>query len=773
MALRTAHRATLLAGSGAVLVLIGARLQITWILGSTDIRAVTTFTDLALTLGALLASAACTWAGLRHHGRTRFGWLLIGAGMGSWTLGQAAWCWYEVVLGGAIPFPGLPDAGYLVAYPLVLAGILAFRAPGDALGTRLGTALSSVIVSVAALMTLWHFTIQPVLDAGAQTTFARLLGAAYPVGDALIASMAITLAIRASQASRRALVALALGMVTLGAADSVFAVSTAEGVYQSGRVIAGQLWMLAFLVIACGGVLAAWRPERRETPAALRGVAQLALLYVPVPVAIGVVVLERLGEGKVTTPVFIGLLVLITLILARQAMTARDSSRSMGRLDHLAHHDALTGMANGRLFDSFVERALARPASNLTALLYIDLDDFKSVNDRAGHEAGDQLLTDAAVVINAAIRPEDESGRIGGDEFAVLCTGLGARAEAVIVADRIIKALATCGSPLGRGVEASIGVSIERCRSVDATELMRRGDVAMYRAKQYGKGQVALYEASMDDGVQQPERRKDLERAVAEHQFRLHYQPIVSARTRAVVGFEALLRWQHPRRGLLAPEDFLADLEETGLIVPLGEWILKESCRQVAQWRKETGLDLDVSVNLSHREVRRSRLVEIVADALTTSGLPGSSLIIELTESGLIIDTVVTAAHLGEIRQLGVRVALDDFGTGYSPMAYLLAFPVNLIKIDKSFVDGVPSDGISAPFAAALVQLGGTLHVHTIAEGVESEPQAGALEAMGCDLLQGYLLSRPMTPAAARLYLDAFGPPLDLLGRRKAIRLPA
>jgi|tagenome__1003787_1003787.scaffolds.fasta_scaffold20981420_2 diguanylate cyclase (GGDEF)-like protein/PAS domain S-box-containing protein len=433
------------------------------------------------------------------------------------------------------------------------------------------------------------------------------------------------------------------------------------------------------------------------------------------------------------------------------------------QLQHNAFHDALTGLANRALFTDRLEHALARTdrAAAPVAVLFVDLDDFKAVNDGSGHSAGDALLVAVAERLRRVLRPGDTVARLGGDEFAVLIEEA-ASGEAEAAAERVLAALAdpfqSAGEQAGRArVTASIGIATGAAGQHDAAELLRHADVAMYAAKEAGKGRSAVFAPDMDSAIIGQLRLKaELLRALEQHEFTVHYQPTVELETGRLAGVEALVRWQHPERGLVPPLDFIPLAEQTGLIVPLGRFVLREACRQMRAWHDHypTRPPMTVSVNLSARELDEPGLVDSVRSALADSGLDPAHLVLEITESLLLVDLPRTVRTLAELRALGLRLAVDDFGTGYSSLSYLENLPVDILKIDKSFVDRIgeavpdsldPAAGRNPVMVSAISQLGHALDLQLVAEGIEQAEQVTTLRGLDCQYGQGYYFARPLT----------------------------
>ncbi|GAA0472929.1 hypothetical protein Ade02nite_87030 [Paractinoplanes deccanensis] len=429
------------------------------------------------------------------------------------------------------------------------------------------------------------------------------------------------------------------------------------------------------------------------------------------------------------------------------ALTDARTQEQMSR----AYLDSLTGLATRALFQTRMEESLG-PNGLGGAVLFVDLDRFKVVNDSLGHAAGDTLLTRVAERVQACLRDGDTAARLGGDEFAVLLPGLRGTDEAVPVAERILDALRHPFDLAGTEtfVSSSIGIAFSGPGEHDASELMVHADLAMYQAKKHGKDRYEVFEPAMRAAFQANiELEADLRRAVLRHEFELRYQPIVHLHTGEITGVEALIRWQHPDRGVVPPMEFIPLAEETGLIVPIGEWVLREATQRVAEWnRRRLGPPLSVSVNISAVQLDQTTLPQVVHSALETAGMRPDRLILELTESLLVEHRPATLERLNEIKRLGVRLAIDDFGTGYSSLAYLRQFPIDIIKIDKSFVDDVVDEPTAAALTHGIIQLGHALQLSTIAEGIEHAGQLTSLAGGNCELGQGYYFAEPLTQVA-------------------------
>jgi diguanylate cyclase (GGDEF)-like protein/PAS domain S-box-containing protein len=436
------------------------------------------------------------------------------------------------------------------------------------------------------------------------------------------------------------------------------------------------------------------------------------------------------------------------------------------QLSHQAFHDPVTGLANRALFADRVAHALRATVRKgaLVAVMFIDLDDFKTVNDSLGHQAGDAVLAEVGARLERAIRPADTVARFGGDEFAVLLDGVENSDEAAMIADRLLLEL-DAPVVIDRQqvyARASIGIcmSDEDLLSQDAEELLRNADVAMYMAKRGSKGRYQLFEPVMHERVvERLELRAELESALERGQLEIYYQPVVRLAGGSRYGVEALLRWHHPTRGLIAPLQFIPLAEETGLIVPIGRWVLNEACRKAADLNSRWEPSLRMSINLSVKQLQSDSIVHDVRDALEATGIDPASLVLEVTETVMLADADIAVERLHALKELGVAIAMDDFGTGYSSLSYLSRLPVDILKMDRSFLAGaqIDEDGL----AAAIMAIGERLGLEVVAEGIEQSEQIDALQNLGFGLGQGYYFGRPMP--AASLDEHFAGPDEDLL----------
>ncbi|HSE30110.1 MAG TPA: bifunctional diguanylate cyclase/phosphodiesterase [Pyrinomonadaceae bacterium] len=438
--------------------------------------------------------------------------------------------------------------------------------------------------------------------------------------------------------------------------------------------------------------------------------------------------------------------------IAEQDRISRVLEETKEHFRHAAFHDSLTGLPNRAMFTQLLQAEIEstkRHPAHLFAVLFLDLDRFKNINDSLGHTHGDLLLVAFAERLERTLRPVDTLARFGGDEFAILLSGIEDTTAAVRVAERIHEELSQ-PFDLDKNsafASASVGIALSSSGYSRPEDILRDADTAMYRAKENGKARYEMFDSGMHArAVSRLQLEHDLRQAVEQRQFEIHYQPIVALETRRLAGFEALVRWNHPRRGIVSPSDFVPIAEETGLIVPIGQWVLEEACRQVREWQLASPIhhSLSLSVNLSGRQVAQPDLIEQIKAALEESELNPHHLKLEITESVVMDNAEAAAQTFKQLRALGVQLSIDDFGTGYSSLSYLHHFPLNYLKIDRSFVDRMTTDGDNA-IVRTITTLARNLGMEVIAEGIETEDQYNHLRILGCEYGQGYLFSPPVS----------------------------
>jgi diguanylate cyclase (GGDEF)-like protein/PAS domain S-box-containing protein len=886
-------------GSFSARAALSAGVAGTWLLfllfnqGSDSARLVS---NLGLITAPLAASLACASAARRSSGGARRAWALFAASSAAWGLGQTTWTLYETVFGRRVPFPSLADVGYLGAVPLAIAALVSMPNASRTAASRVRMVLDGMVTASSLLVVSWAVVLGPLFDAGGGAVVDQVIALAYPVGDVVMITMALSFVGQSWHGSTlplRTLVLISGALVALAVADSGFTYLTTKELYSSGHPIDGG-WFLGYTLLflaARSGLPGPGEAGDRELPRR----AAAATPYLAVLCAVATAAALQVVTGTVEAFVIWGLVLTMLLLVARQYMSILENhslartleervrartaevrrseerfrslvqnssdvvtilepdgtiryqspavepvlgyepdllvgtvfadlvhpdevqvfldgidtavSRPEGtslvevgllhrdgrwrrsetavtnllkepnvggvvlntrdvserkqleeQLLHQAFHDALTGLANGTLFRNRLDHALAQRRRRHVAVLFCDLDGFKRVNDSLGHSAGDALLTEIAIRIRSSVRPGDTVARLGGDEFAVLLEDVMFEAEANVVAKRLGEALRRPITIAGRElfVSMSIGIAVAESETDGAETLLRNADLAMYRAKSQGLGGYERFDGRMlraaDDRIG---LETDLHRAVSRNELELHYQPIIELHTGRVVGLEALIRWNHPTRGSVPPNEFIPLAEWSALIVEIGRWVLQEACRQMKAWEGfwPGGARGFVSVNLSARQVLHPGLATDVAIALDRSGLDPSQLVLEMTESVLLEHNEETVNVLHLLKDLGVRLAVDDFGTGYSSLSYLHRFPFDTLKIDRSFIQGLSSERSERSLAASIVRIGRALDLEMVAEGIEGSDQLLALREMGCERGQGYYFARPLPKDQVEAFL--------------------
>jgi diguanylate cyclase (GGDEF)-like protein len=703
-----------------------------------------------LPLGGLAANIAYNVIGLTsglvilvavrlHRPARPSTWYWFAAGQITWVAGDVVYEYCEYVLHWQ-PSPSPADAFYLVAYPMLVAGLLLMiRGQG---GRDLAGLIDAAIVATGLGLVFWVVVMHPIAADSSASALQRAISVAYPAADVLLLAMLARLFL--GSATRTAnLRLLGVAVILMLVADVAYSALTLYSDYTDGLLDAG--WLLSYVTWAAAALHPSMRTAgatRADRPAGM-GRGRVILLAVSSLLAPAMLVVPWIGSnGGARLAIAAGAVVLFLLVLLRMSGFVAQVQRQGRQLEEQVMRDDLTGLANRRKFDRELGTAIAvgRPQ-----VVLLDLDGFKSVNDELGHAVGDRLLGVLADRLLRAAPRHALVARMGGDEFAVLLPDA-APADAVGAVAKIAEALREPIRADGHELLVGAGIGLADGAGVDEPgELLRRADIAMYAAKENGEP-YRWYTPELDHRAGEEVRLgAELRTALDTGQFRLVYQPIVELPHGRIVAVEALVRWDHPERGLIGPVDFIPVAERNGLIVELGSWILREACLRTARWRAELGSAAPqrISVNVSARQLARPDFAGVVVAALAATGLPAGCLTVEVTETAVFRGgRALDALH--ELRALGVRIALDDFGTGHSSLGLLQTVPVDVLKVDKSFVDNITMAGRHTVIAEALIQVSNGLGLTAVAEGVETAEQATELHRLGYRFAQGYHFGRPV-----------------------------
>ncbi len=699
-----------------------------------------------MTVGGLALGAVAVGVGLHGREQTRDwrrAWWLLSGGLLALVFSSFVGAISDA---GPASFPTAVEPLALIGQALALGALILLvrhRLPGRALDI----VFEAATMAVALGFVIWALAIVPGGSVGGPGGQVKVLAMVFPLLD-LVCLWLVVRVILLSEDHPVAYRYLVGALLCLCTVHSV----TAGSVLQNWAPARGGLNALTLWSYCLWGA-GALHPSLRERfapvpsrPTGEVGRHRLALVIGALLVGPAVIALQ-FARGQSLHPLLAlpAAMLMPGLIAAHLLYQVRERAGA----EYRAQHDPLTGLPNQVLFRDRVNVALAHAARHGSgfAVMFLDLDRFKDVNDSLGHAVGNQLLQAVANRLRQTLRAEDTVARMGGDEFTLLVAGTTGARDCQIVADKVLRAFS---EPFLVGarelfVSSSIGIAVSPADGTDFDTLLKHSDTAMYRAKAKGRDASHFYTSAMSAKAEVKHAlESSLRAAIERDELELHYQPKVDLKHRSVVGLEALVRWNHPKLGVLSPGAFIPLAEETGLIVPLGEWVLEAACRQVRQWIEAGLTPIPVAVNLSARQFRQQRVEDVVARVLEEQGVDGRLLELELTESVFLHDVHATRATLAELRSLGVRCAIDDFGTGFSGLKYLAEMPIDSLKIDQSFVQKISRATDDAPIVGAVIALARNLHMNVVAEGVETEEQARFLTAHGCEQMQGYLFSRPL-----------------------------
>jgi diguanylate cyclase (GGDEF)-like protein len=692
--------------------------------------------------------------------RSRSAWRLVAGAMVLLFCGEVTQTIFEAL--DHKPFPSVADAFFLSFYALMLWGLLRFAVGRRSRSERVRLGLDLGVVAIGSSAVVLYLVLGPTAVEGSPSLLEGVFSIAYPVADmVLLVGLASVLVREAEPSARGALRFIAVGLLLYVAGDVIYGYISLHSTYHGGDAV-DSLWVVGIAMWAIAG--AAQSTPTASAELSIEPARERASWPPFVATAVGfalLIIVQRHHAFFPDMSLVITAVVLAVLVSMRQFLTHGDLLRTQGQLSYQSLHDPLTGLPNRVLVFDRTKQMLARARRNQApgAALYLDVDGFKQVNDSLGHAAGDELLRVVSARLVAAVREVDTVGRLGGDEFAVIVDQSAGEANPELVAERLLEVLhqpIELSEAAGKPVEITASIGIAYGGQTSAEQLLRDADLALYEAKGAGKNRVTVFESRMQTAAQDLiELQSDLRNALAGDQFFLLYQPIFDLEHETMTGVEALIRWRRPGRAIVPPDSFIPIAEDNGLIIPIGQWVMRTACEQAAIWQRR-GHTLGVSVNVSARQLERDDVIDAVAESLRDSGLAPGSLTLELTETSLMRDPAGAARRLQALKALGVRIAIDDFGTGYSSLGYLRQFPVDALKIDRSFISGI---GASLESSDALVrtfiQLAKTLGIQTLGEGIEDRAQLHGLQRELCDLGQGFLFARPLQAAAVEEFLQS------------------
>lgn len=721
--------------------------------------------DVGLIAFALFASVCSTLAARRACGREHYAWVAMAIGTGGWATGEALWSYYDLVA-DVTPLPSWADAGYVLF--LLGAGLwLTLLLSGYSPGAQLRLLLDGVIVCAAIFGATWVTLLDTVYAARASDGLTLAAALAYPVVDIALITIALLILVRAPASKRPMLALVVAGLVLIAISDMAFAYLTALDAYDQHHAIAIG-WAWGFLCIGIAALTSDRRAgDRAQSETQVPSRISAWLPYVPVAISALICTPGLIGSMG---PVAVAAAVTVYAVIARQLLVILDNRRLLVEVADHALRDPLTGLANRALFADRLAHAMELHQRHSVAVLLINLDHFKVVNENLGHPAGDAMLVRVAERLVGTARSSDTVARLGGDEFAILMEGDVDASRTV--AQRMVAAFERPFLIFGESlrVRPSVGLSVAGADDADITvdELLRQADVAMHSAKRSRFTEVNTYSEEMDfvraEGVLPGTRDAEelgsarllgeLRHAIEHFGLSLVYQPKFDLRTYEVVGLEALIRWPHPRRGLLSPHQFLPLVRQHGLMRSMTDMVIELALDDTANWYGK-GVEVPVAINVFAPAISDPELPGRISRALDDRGLPPSALTVEITEDLLLDNLGQTRQVFNKLRDKGIRVAIDDFGSGYSALWYLREFPVDEVKLDKEFIAPVLTHPASAAIVRAVIDLAHALNVTPVAEGVENAETATRLLEYGCVVAQGFHYSPPLTPTAVLALLES------------------
>ena len=714
--------------------------------------------DLLVILSTITASRRC-----RIDRRRFWSWALLSVAMVGYLIGDLLQLYHE----GIRHFSDSPDWSDAIFFAFFFAGIVGFGTGRRSVIRRWLFTLDTLTIALSASAVLWYSVAGPTLTQG-HSVHQVLYAVVFPVGDVILLLAAVWVLQRGvPSSSQRAVRMVAVGILLYVVADSVDGYMRLHSGYRGGDYV-GIVGMLAAMCFAIAGALqpTVQREEPKSSPFDRTGSASIS--YAALAIVFALVFVVQRHERIFPNLIILGVAVLavtfvaIAQTLSRGALLGElvKNEDLLGDLRYQAFHDSLTDLANRALFSERLQHALDRRRSFSTkhAVVMLDLNGFKSVNDSLGHETGDEVLQVVAKRLRTAIRRGDTAARFGGNEFAILFEDVNGEGTSIELVEHLLDVVRQPVTIANRKLEleASVGIALTGEEPLAADDLLCYADAAMRQAKQQTLGRYCVFETEMQTALAaRVELEADLQGAVGRGELRVLYQPILDLTSEQVISFEALVRWMHPWRGLLPPAAFLPIAEQSGLIHEIDTWVLHQACAEASGWQHESPefAQIGVHVNLSPLQLHEPDLVDTIADALSVGGLEPRFLTLELLESSVIDDLELARVRLTELKALGLRIAVDDFGTGFSSLSHLRTLPIDVLKIDRSFISAMETSAQASTLVQSLIQLGAALGMETVAEGIDNTEQLRHLRDEECLHGQGYLFARPLDPDELRLYL--------------------
>jgi len=736
-------------------------------------------------IAPLISSVLLFNAYRRVTGQDRTFWLLLSVGAMSYVLAEGLWIYYELILQQTVPFPSWADFFYFMQALCFVSAFLHKLYTKKNSYHLIRLLFDTMIVMTVAVSFSWYFIIQPILAQHEITTWALLISLGYPLSDLVLLLSAISMYLSSKEILPGKIFALLVsGFLIQVYADTVYLYLTSTETYASGSLY-DPLWVAALLLTGLAGYYVKETEYDTATESTFNSqgpesfdYARLLLPYVSVTLLF-IMNLQSIEFNSL----FIGTSVAILLLIIRQIVAIVENNSLLHRLhalndvleqkvakrthelsekntqlveaykrmEHMAYHDALTNLPNRRFFEMRLSAAIAeaRVRNNIVAVLFLDLDRFKNVNDYLGHAVGDLLLQHVSGRLSTCLQKSDVVSRQGGDEFTIILehrTIEEISKLAATIRDELHQPFFLAGNELR--ISMSMGIGVYPYDGDNAVTLMKNADTALYLAKERGKNNFQFFTSELNERIARKMMLETaLHHALENNEFVVHYQPQLNLETGKITGVEALIRWHHPEHGLIPPTDFIPLAEETGLIVPIGEWMLVQACRQNQHWQDQGFPPLKMGINLSARQFMQENLTEKVAHALNLTGLDPQYLDLEITESIAMQNVEHVIDKLRDLKQLGVKISIDDFGTGYSSLSYLKKFPLHTLKIAQPFVDDIATNAEDLAIVNAIIVMARSMKLNVIAEGVETPVQLELLRELQCDEVQGYLISKPV-PAA-------------------------